>query len=48
LRIVPLANAHGHMADMATCILVGSVETRIVERPGLPSLVYTPRHAGDV
>lgn len=48
LRLVPLVNAHGHMADMATCILVGSVETRIVERPGLPSLVYTPRRAGDV
>ncbi|MBB3771764.1 precorrin-3B C17-methyltransferase [Angulomicrobium tetraedrale] len=47
MRLVPLTNARGHMADMATCIIVGSPETRIVERPGLPALVYTPRRAGD-
>ena len=47
MRVVPLANARGHMADMATCIIVGSPETRLVERPGLPALVYTPRRAGD-
>ncbi|GLK72659.1 precorrin-3B C(17)-methyltransferase [Ancylobacter dichloromethanicus] len=47
MRVVPLAHARGHMADMATCIIVGSPETRLVERPGLPALVYTPRHAGD-
>ena len=47
MRIVPLAHARGHMADMATCIIVGSPETRLVERPGLPALVYTPRRAGD-
>ncbi|QIB33026.1 precorrin-3B C(17)-methyltransferase [Ancylobacter pratisalsi] len=46
LRVLPLANARGHMADMATCIIVGSVETRTVERPGLSTLVYTPRRAG--
>ena len=33
-------------ADMATCIIVGSAETRVVDRPGLPPLVYTPRAAG--
>lgn len=47
MRVVPLANARGHMADMATCIIVGSPETRLVERPGLPALVYTPRRAGE-
>ncbi|MCS0496375.1 precorrin-3B C(17)-methyltransferase [Ancylobacter sp. MQZ15Z-1] len=46
LRVLALTHARGHMADMATCIIVGSVETRLVERPGLPSLVYTPRSAG--
>lgn len=45
LRLLPLANARGHMADMATCILIGSPETRIVARPGRPDLVYTPRRA---
>jgi len=43
LRVMPLGEARGEFADMATCIIIGSVETRIVERVGLPSLVYTPR-----
>ncbi|MFT0860330.1 precorrin-3B C(17)-methyltransferase [Ancylobacter sp. G4_0304] len=47
LRVAPLAHARGHMADMATCIIVGSIETRIVERPGKRALVYTPRRAVD-
>ncbi|WP_018387237.1 precorrin-3B C(17)-methyltransferase [Ancylobacter sp. FA202] len=47
MRVVPLGHARGHMADMATCIIVGSPETRLVDRPGLPALVYTPRRAGD-
>ncbi|MCB4769505.1 precorrin-3B C(17)-methyltransferase [Ancylobacter sp. Lp-2] len=42
---VPLAGARGDMADMATCILVGTTATRIVARDGLPDLVYTPRRA---
>lgn len=33
------------VADMATCVIVGSAETRIVARPGLPPLVYSPRAA---
>jgi precorrin-3B C17-methyltransferase len=28
---------------MATCVMIGSPETRIIERPNLPDLVYTPR-----
>lgn len=43
VRIVTLAEADPAGADMATCVLVGSAETRIVPRPGLPPLVYTPR-----
>lgn len=44
-RIVlrPLAEADPALADMATCVIVGSPATRIVPRPGLPPLVYTPR-----
>ncbi|MFG1426395.1 precorrin-3B C(17)-methyltransferase [Roseixanthobacter glucoisosaccharinicivorans] len=40
-----LAEAKGEQADMATCVLIGSAETRIVERPGLSPLVYSPRSA---
>ncbi|MCK0209642.1 precorrin-3B C(17)-methyltransferase [Starkeya koreensis] len=47
IRVVPLGNARGHMADMATCVIVGSPETRIVARPGRPALVYTPRRSGE-
>jgi precorrin-3B C17-methyltransferase len=31
------------MADMASLIIVGSRETRVIARPGLSPLVYTPR-----
>lgn len=40
-----LAFARADMADMATCVIIGSPETRIVRREGLPALVYTPRSA---
>ena len=42
---VRLAEARADMADMATCVIIGSTETRVVERPGLPPLVYSPRFA---
>jgi precorrin-3B C17-methyltransferase len=32
-------------ADMATLIIVGSSLTRVIDRPGLAPLVYTPRSA---
>src|SRR5215472_13240746 len=32
-------------ADMATVVIVGSAETRLVPRPGHAALVYTPRSA---
>ena len=28
---------------MATCVIIGSPETRIIERGDMPPLVYTPR-----
>jgi precorrin-3B methylase len=28
---------------MATCIIIGSAETRAVKRPHLSALIYTPR-----
>ena len=43
VTIVPLERADPALADMATLIIVGTTETRIVERPGLEPLVYTPR-----
>ncbi|MFL5289492.1 MAG: precorrin-3B C(17)-methyltransferase [Rhodopila sp.] len=43
VAVVPLEAADPARADMATCLIVGSPETRLVERPGLAPLVYTPR-----
>lgn len=43
MAIVPLENARSDMADMATCVIIGSPETRVIERVGLPPLVYAPR-----
>jgi len=44
-RIVtyPLAEAKAEYADMATCVIIGTPDTRIVERPGRPPLVYATR-----
>ncbi len=43
MRIVPLKDAAGGMADMATCVIVGSPETRIISRGERQPLVYAPR-----
>jgi precorrin-3B C17-methyltransferase len=43
VRITALSAATGAHADMATCVIVGSSETRLVERPNQAPLVYTPR-----
>jgi precorrin-3B C17-methyltransferase len=45
IEICLLADAKPEMADMATCIIVGSTETRIIKRGEKPALVYTPRAA---
>jgi precorrin-3B C17-methyltransferase len=46
VRVTSLAAAEGSDADMATCIIVGSSDTRLVERPNRTALVYTPRSIG--
>lgn len=43
ITVVPLAGAEAAMADMATCVIVGSVETRVIARGDRAPLVYTPR-----
>ena len=43
IRVTPLSAAHGSQADMATCIIVGSAQTRVLERPDRTALIYTPR-----
>jgi precorrin-3B C17-methyltransferase len=43
IRVTPLSAAVGAYADMATCIIVGSAQTRVLERPERSALVYTPR-----
>jgi precorrin-3B C17-methyltransferase len=43
ISICRLDAADPSTADMATLIIVGSALTRIIERPGQTSLVYTPR-----
>ena len=47
IALTTLAEADPAQADMATCILIGSPETRVVARPGMSPLVYTPRAAGE-
>jgi precorrin-3B C17-methyltransferase len=42
IRIVPLTEVTEDMADMRTVVLLGSSQTRIIDRDGAP-LVYTPR-----
>jgi precorrin-3B C17-methyltransferase len=48
IEVVTLDRAETVEADMATLIIVGSRETRILARPGKPPLVYTPRAAAEV
>ncbi|WP_429813006.1 precorrin-3B C(17)-methyltransferase [Ensifer sp. B1-9] len=43
IAVMPLGEADANRADMATCVIIGSPETRIVERERQPDLVYTPR-----
>jgi precorrin-3B C17-methyltransferase len=48
VNVTTLARAQQNPADMATLVIVGSRDTRVVARPGLPPLVYTPRAAVEV
>lgn len=43
IKVVELAAARGCDADMATCVIVGSPETRLIERDGRAALIYSPR-----
>lgn len=42
LNITTLAQATPEMADMRTVVIVGSSQTRLIERPSAP-ILYTPR-----
>ena len=46
VEVTTLGAARSIAADMATLVIVGSADTRIVVREGRPPLVYTPRAAG--
>jgi precorrin-3B C17-methyltransferase len=45
IALTTLAAADPAAADMATLVIVGSPETRVIARPGRLPLVYTPRSA---
>jgi precorrin-3B C17-methyltransferase len=47
MLVMPLGQAEAERADMATCVVIGSPETRVIARPNLPDLVYTPRFLGE-
>jgi precorrin-3B C17-methyltransferase len=48
VEVVTLASADRTPADMATLVIVGSRDTRVIARPGRTALVYTPRTAVEV
>ncbi len=48
VNVTTLAEADSAQADMATLVIVGSRETRVIARPGRSPLVYTPRAAAKV
>jgi len=43
MLVMPLGGAEAERADMATCVVIGSPETRVIARPGPPDPGYTPR-----
>jgi len=48
VSVATLAVADATPADMATLVIVGTRETRVIVRPGRSPLVYTPRAAVEV
>jgi len=48
ISVTTLEAADAANADMATLVIVGSRETRIIARPGRSPLVYTPRAVVEV
>ncbi|MFS8056199.1 precorrin-3B C(17)-methyltransferase [Rhizobium sp. BR 317] len=47
MTVARLADADASSADMATCVIIGSAETRVIARETKPDLVYTPRFIKD-
>jgi precorrin-3B C17-methyltransferase len=43
ITVAPIESAEASQADMATCVIIGSAQTRIIARNTQPDLVYTPR-----
>lgn len=43
VEVTALAAAKSASADMATLVIIGSADTRVISRDGRPPLVYTPR-----
>ena len=48
VTVTTLDAAGSQHADMATLVIIGSRETRVVARPGRSPLVYTPRAVAEV
>ena len=48
IQVTTLEAADAEQADMATLVIIGSRETRVIERPGASPLIYTPRAAAKV
>jgi precorrin-3B C17-methyltransferase len=48
IQVTSLAKADAAEADMATLVIIGSRETRVIARPGKSPLVYTPRAVAKV
>jgi precorrin-3B C17-methyltransferase len=48
VSVITLADAGMADADMATLVIIGSRDTRVIARDGRPPLVYTPRAAAEV
>ena len=48
ITVLPLDAADPTLADMATLVIVGSAQTRVIVRAGRSPLVYTPRAVAEV
>ncbi|MGB7037871.1 MAG: precorrin-3B C(17)-methyltransferase [Xanthobacteraceae bacterium] len=48
VNVTTLAEADAAPADMATLVIVGTRQTRVIDRPGRAPLVYTSRAAAEV
>jgi precorrin-3B C17-methyltransferase len=46
ITVTRLDAAEPGLADMSTLVIIGSSETRMIERAGARPFVYTPRSAG--